>query len=135
MTTQPHRPPPPAADPAFTPADLGRRFGALVIDWVLCLLAAGVFASPTRDAWAPVVVLIVEYGFFLGLFAQTPGMYVTRIRCVAWTDGGRIGLARALLRGVLLALVVPALLMDQHRRGLHDRLTGSVVTPAPRTTP
>ncbi|TCB90274.1 RDD family protein [Micromonospora zingiberis] len=132
MTTQPHRPTPPAVDPDFTPADLGRRFGALLIDWVLCLLAAGLFATPARDAWAPVVVLIVEYAIFLGLFAQTPGMYLTRIRCVDWTDGGRIGVLRALLRGVLLALVVPALLMDQHRRGLHDRLTNSVITPTPR---
>nr|WP_245712940.1 RDD family protein [Micromonospora nigra] len=111
---------------------MGRRFGALVIDWVLCLLVANTFADPTRDAWAPVVVLIVEYGFFLGLFAQTPGMFITKIRCVAWYDGGRIGLVRALLRGLLLALVVPALLMDEHRRGLHDRLTGSVITAAPR---
>lgn len=132
MTSQPRHPTPPAVDPAFTPADLGRRFGALVIDWVLCLLAAGLFASPARDAWAPVVVLIVEYAIFLGLFAQTPGMYLTRIRCVDWTDGGRIGVLRGLLRGVLLALVVPVLLMDQHRRGLHDRLAGSVVTPATR---
>lgn len=132
MTTQPHASPPPAADPDFVPAELGRRFGALIIDWVLCLLAAGLFASPTRDGWAPVLVLIVEYAIFLGLFAQTPGMYLTRIRCVAWSDGGRIGLLRALLRGVLLALVVPALLMDHNRRGLHDRLTNSVITPAPR---
>ncbi len=132
MTTQPHASPPPAADPDFVPAELGRRFGALIIDWVLCLLAAGLFASPTRDGWAPVLVLIVEYAIFLGLFAQTPGMYLTRIRCVAWSDGGRIGLLRALLRGVLLALVVPALLMDYNRRGLHDRLTNSVITPAPR---
>lgn len=132
VTTQPHASTPPAADPDFVPAELGRRFGALIIDWVLCLLAAGLFASPTRDGWAPVLVLIVEYAIFLGLFAQTPGMYLTRIRCVAWSDGGRIGLLRALLRGVLLALVVPALLMDHNRRGLHDRLTNSVITPAPR---
>ncbi|MGC4788779.1 RDD family protein [Micromonospora sp. DT178] len=131
--TKPHdRPVPPATDPAFTPPSLGRRFGALVIDWVLCLLVAGGFADPVHDGWAPVLVLIVEYGFFLGLFAQTPGMFITKIRCVAWADGGRIGVARALLRGLLLALVVPALLMDGHRRGLHDRLAGSVVTDAPR---
>ncbi|XAN42367.1 RDD family protein [Micromonospora schwarzwaldensis] len=123
---------PPATDPAFTPPSLGRRFGALIIDWVLCLLVARSFADPVRDGWPPVLVLILEYGFFLGLFAQTPGMYLTRLRCVAWADGGRIGLVRALLRGLLLSLVVPALIMDQHRRGLHDRLTGAVVTDAPR---
>ncbi|MEV0807203.1 RDD family protein [Micromonospora sp. NPDC050200] len=123
---------PPAADPSFTPPSLGRRFGALVIDWVLCLLVARGFADPARDGWAPPLVLILEYGFFLGLFAQTPGMFITRIRCLDWADGGRIGPARALLRGLLLALVVPALIMDGHRRGLHDRLTGSVVADAPR---
>nr|WP_281938513.1 RDD family protein [Micromonospora sp. AKA38] len=123
---------PPATDPAFTPPSLGRRFGALIIDWVLCLMVARSFADPVRDGWPPVLVLILEYGFFLGLFAQTPGMYLTRLRCVAWADGGRIGLVRALLRGLLLSLVVPALIMDQHRRGLHDRLTGAVVTDAPR---
>ncbi|WP_243707867.1 RDD family protein [Micromonospora sp. KC606] len=125
-------PAPPATDPSFTPPSLGRRFGALVIDWVLCLMVSNFFADPLRDGWAPVLVLVAEYGFFLGLFAQTPGMWITRIRCLSWVDGGRVGLIRALLRGLLLALVVPALLMDGHRRGLHDRLTGSVIADAPR---
>ncbi|TDC75974.1 RDD family protein [Micromonospora sp. KC606] len=95
-------------------------------------MVSNFFADPLRDGWAPVLVLVAEYGFFLGLFAQTPGMWITRIRCLSWVDGGRVGLIRALLRGLLLALVVPALLMDGHRRGLHDRLTGSVIADAPR---
>ncbi|CCH20389.1 RDD family protein [Micromonospora lupini] len=130
--TSPHVPAAPATDPTFTPPSLGRRFGALIIDWVLCLLVANIFADPVRDGWAPVLVLILEYGIFLGLFAQTPGMYITKVRCVNWHDGGRIGLPRALARGVLLALVVPALIMDEHRRGVHDRLVDSVVVDAPR---
>ncbi|WP_422736177.1 RDD family protein [Micromonospora sp. WMMD729] len=130
--TNPHVPAAPATDPTFTPPSLGRRFGALIIDWVLCLLVANIFADPVRDGWAPVLVLILEYGLFLGLFAQTPGMYITKVRCVNWHDGGRIGVPRALARGVLLALVVPALIMDQRRRGVHDRLVGSVIVDAPR---
>ncbi|WP_435208352.1 RDD family protein [Micromonospora sp. bgisy143] len=130
--TNPHVPAAPATDPTFTPPSPGRRFGALIIDWVLCLLVANIFADPVRDGWAPVLVLILEYGLFLGLFAQTPGMYITKVRCVNWHDGGRIGVPRALARGVLLALVVPALIMDQHRRGVHDRLVDSVIVDAPR---
>ncbi|MGQ5263619.1 RDD family protein [Micromonospora sp. ZYX-F-536] len=130
--TNPHAPAAPATDATFTPPSLGRRFGALIIDWVLCLLAANIFADPVRDGWAPVLVLVLVYAIFLGLFAQTPGMYITRIRCVGWADGGRIGLLRGLIRGLLLALVVPALIMDEHRRGLHDRLTDSVIVDAPR---
>ncbi|WP_435818279.1 RDD family protein [Micromonospora matsumotoense] len=132
MTSPPAAPVPPATDPAFLPPSLGRRFGALVIDWVLCLLVSNFFADPVRDGWAPVAVLIVEYGLFLGLFAQTPGMWITRLRCLDWSDGGRIGIPRALLRGLLLAMVVPPLIMDEQRRGLNDRLTGAVIADAPR---
>lgn len=109
------------------PPTLAKRFGALVIDWVLCLLVSNFFGDPLRDGWPPVLVLILEYGFFVGLFAQTPGMAVVRIRCVSFRDGGRIGIPRALLRGVLLALVVPAVIMDPQRRGLHDKAAGSIV--------
>jgi uncharacterized RDD family membrane protein YckC len=121
---------PAGVGPEAEPPSLARRFGALLIDWVLCLLVAMFFSDPLRDGWAPVVVLIAVYGFFVGLFAQTPGMRITRLACVSDTDGGRIGVPRALLRGLLLALVVPALLMDARRRGLHDRAAGSVVVPA-----
>ena len=62
---------------------------------------------------------------------MTPGMRLTRIRCVRFADGGIIGVPRALLRGVLLALVVPALIMDANLRGLHDRAAGSIVVSAP----
>jgi uncharacterized RDD family membrane protein YckC len=109
------------------PPTLAKRFGALVIDWLLCLLISNFFGDPLRDGWPPVLVLILEYGFFVGLFAQTPGMALVRIRCVSYKDGGRIGIPRALLRGLLLALVVPALIMDSQRRGLHDKAAGSIV--------
>ncbi len=128
----------------WVPAPLVRRFGALLLDWLLCVLVSGLFADPMRDGWPPVFVLIVEYGFFLGLFGQTPGMWVTRIRCVSFSklaretshhfaDGRPVGIPRALLRGVLLALVVPALIMDGDRRGLHDRAAGTVVISGPES--
>ncbi len=113
-------------EPAELPT-LAKRFGALLIDWVLCLLVSNLFGDPLRDGWPPVLVLILEYGFFIGLFAQTPGMAVVRLKCVSFEDGGRIGIPRALLRGLLLALVIPALIMDAHRRGLHDKAAGSIV--------
>ncbi|MFK3981983.1 RDD family protein [Micromonospora sp. NPDC050397] len=111
------------------PPTLARRFGALVIDWVLCLLVANFFGDPVRDGWPPVLVLIGVYGFFVGLFAQTPGMFVTKLRCVAYADGGRIGVIRGLLRGVLVCLVIPVLVMDGRRRGWQDRAVGSVIVP------
>ncbi|MFY1637279.1 RDD family protein [Solwaraspora sp. WMMB335] len=113
------------------PSGLLRRGAALVIDWLLCVLISSLFADPVRSGWPPVAVLVAEYTFFLGLFAQTPGMWLARIRCVSAIDGGRIGVPRALLRGLLLALVIPPLVMDDRRRGLHDRAAGSIVVSVP----
>lgn len=113
----------------FPPASLLRRFAALFVDWILCLLVSATFANPFRQAWAPVAVLILEYTFFIGLFAQTPGMLVARIRCVGVADGQPVGPPRAFVRGLLLALFIPALIMDAQQRGLHDRAAATIVTP------
>jgi uncharacterized RDD family membrane protein YckC len=108
-------------------ASLLRRFGALLVDWIGCLLVSGAFGGAVRYPWLPVVILVAEYGFFVGLFGQTPGMWVARIRCVSVADGRPVGIPRALLRGALLALFVPPLIMDSNQRGVHDRVAGTVV--------
>jgi uncharacterized RDD family membrane protein YckC len=38
-----------------------------------------------------------------------------------------IGVWRPIVRTVLLALFVPALITDRDRRGIHDRLAGTVL--------
>ena len=115
------------------PVSLARRFGALLVDWILCLLAASAFGVRLQTSGAiPVAILVGEYAFFIGLFAQTPGMWIASLRCVSVRTGGRIGIFRAALRGVLLALVIPALVMGPDRRGWHDKAAGSVMVFAPR---
>src|SRR5262245_57182688 len=126
-----------AEDPAGTvvewvPAALAARFLAVLIDWMLCTLLTGRYADPLRGWWYPVIAFIFEYGFFLGLFGQTPGMWVAKIRCVRFADGGVLGIPLAVLRAVLSVLIVPVLVMDRDRRGVHDRVVGSVVIAAPR---
>jgi uncharacterized RDD family membrane protein YckC len=118
---------------AVQPANFGRRFGALLIDWALCLLVSSFYADPRVVAWPPVLVLIVLNTVGIGLFGQTPGMALARVRCISTVDGGAIGLPKALLRAVLLALLIPALIMDGDRRGLHDRAAGSWVIVKPGT--
>lgn len=111
-------------------ASFGSRFGALLIDWAVCSLVGSLFVDSLRtNPWPPLLVLVVAHAFFVGLFGQTIGMALARIRCVSFADGGAIGIPRALLRGVLLALVIPAMISDGDGRGLHDRVAGSVVTP------
>jgi uncharacterized RDD family membrane protein YckC len=121
-----------AAETSPQPVSLARRFVALLIDWILCLLISAIFGDPRGHSWIPLVVLVVEYAFFIGIFTQTPGMFLRGLRCVSVTTGGPIGIPRAALRGILLCLLIPAVIMDGQRRGLHDRWTGSVVVDAPR---
>jgi uncharacterized RDD family membrane protein YckC len=127
-----------AAQTKFDPeqlylANFGRRFAALLIDWALCLVVASFYADPRGVAWPPVLVLIVINTIFIGLFGQTPGMALAGLRCISIHDGGAIGLGRAFIRAILLALLIPALIMDESRRGWHDRAAGSVVVVKSRT--
>ena len=126
----------PAGRPAGSPVGLtgievagfGRRFGALVLDWALCTLVASLFVDDLRaNPWPQLGVFVLVHAFFVGLFGQTPGMAVARIRCVSITDGGAIGIPRAFLRAVLLALVIPAMISDGDGRGLHDRAARSAM--------
>lgn len=112
---------------------LGRRFGALLVDWLISVLVSAAFVDAFTATWQPVLALVVGHALFVGVLGQTPGMVLTRLRCISVTDGGPIGVPRALLRGILMALLVPAVVMDAWRRGLHDRAAGSImVVAAPR---
>jgi uncharacterized RDD family membrane protein YckC len=114
-------------------AGFGRRLAALTIDWFLAYLIAGLFAGP--DPFAPAgshlssIVLGVWFvltALPVAAFGITPGMAVLGVR-VASLDSTLVGVPRAVLRTVLLALVVPALARDADGRGWHDRATKTVV--------
>lgn len=109
-------------------APLGRRFGAIFIDWVLCLVIAyGLIARGDQQAagnWALLVFLVMSF-LTVGTLGFTPGKRLLRLRVVP-EGGGRLGLARVLVRTVLLVVVIPALIWDRDGRGLHDRLSRSV---------
>jgi uncharacterized RDD family membrane protein YckC len=120
-----------AHDPAPSPPSLLRRFCALMIDWMLVsLISLGFIADPVTNPLPAMLIFIGSYAFFVGLFTQTPGMWAARIRCVSVEGGGRIGLIRAAVRGLLRYLIIPVVIMDGQRRGLHDRLVRSVIIPA-----
>ncbi|MEO3973060.1 RDD family protein [Streptomyces sp. CAU 1734] len=109
-------------------APLGRRFGALFVDWGLCLLIAyGLFAAGDQQAagnWALGIFLVLSL-LTVGTVGFTPGKRAFGLRVVS-QDGGRLGFGRAAVRGLLLALAIPALIWDRDGRGLHDRLGHAV---------
>jgi uncharacterized RDD family membrane protein YckC len=120
--------------PGVELAPLGRRLGALLMDWLLAVVATWIFVDP-RGSYVPIAVLIGLYAGGVGFFAQTPGMVATRLRCMSVVDGAPVGPLRAILRALLLCLVIPAVVMDDQRRGLHDRAAGTVVVLLPPKAP
>jgi uncharacterized RDD family membrane protein YckC len=116
-------------------ASFGRRFGALLIDWALAsVVAALIVASLRSNPWPQLGLFVLVHALFVGLFGRTLGMAVAGIRCVSFIDGGAVGIPRALLRAVLLALVIPAMISDGDGRGLHDRAAKSVMVMPRRSS-
>ncbi|MFH8927753.1 RDD family protein [Streptomyces pristinaespiralis] len=109
-------------------APLGRRFGALFIDWGLCfLIAYGLFAGGDQQAagnWALGIFLALGV-LTVGTVGFTPGKRLLGLR-VASENGGRLSFGWAVVRTALLCLAIPALVWDRDGRGLHDRLAGAV---------
>jgi uncharacterized RDD family membrane protein YckC len=109
----------------------GRRLLALFVDWLIAygLAALGMsfgLWSLTMLPTAVLAVWLVLGVVFVRLFAFTPGQILLGLM-VAPVDGRPVSVMRALVRGLLIALVVPPLFADYDGRGLQDRLTGTAV--------
>jgi uncharacterized RDD family membrane protein YckC len=113
-------------------ARIVRRIGALLVDWLIAygLAALGMTLGIVSMATLSTAVLIVW--FVLGaisvrLFGFTPGQLAFGLVVVP-TDGRQyVGIGRAVVRCLLIALVIPALISDSDLRGLQDRATNTAV--------
>lgn len=101
-----------------------RRIVGLLVDWVLAMGISAVFFGFNSFAILAVYVGLNIIGGLL--VAGSPGHLVARIR-IAPTTGGRLGLIAPIVRPLLIALVIPALLNDDDMRGAHDRLVGTIL--------
>lgn len=105
-------------------ARLGRRWAAFAIDISIGALISYAFFD--YDQWASLVTFAVLQVLFLTLLSGSIGHLLLGMRVVP-LGGGWIGLWRPIVRTALLSLAVPALISDGDRRGLHDRLAGTVL--------
>ncbi len=109
-------------------ASLVRRAGALIIDWVACLLVAKLVAPALELGEAPflpLAIFLVEVTLLTWFVAASFGQRVLGIEVIG-IDGQRLMLWRIALRTLLICLVIPAVIFDSQGRGLHDRTVGSV---------
>ncbi|AKS36452.1 RDD family protein [Mycolicibacterium goodii] len=119
-------------DGAGSIARTGRRLGALIVDWLIAyglaalLMALGVIALPVLST-AVLVIWMVVGTVAVRLFSFTPGQYVLGLVVVPADGRDRIGIVRAFIRVVLIALVIPPLVFDSDMRSLHDRASFTAV--------
>lgn len=110
----------------------GRRLAALLVDWLLAygLAGLGLPLGVVIPAVLPTAVLVIWLAIgviAVRLFEFTPGQFALGLRVISVHTRAHVGLGRALLRGLLIALVVPALFVDGDGRGLQDRVSGTAV--------
>jgi uncharacterized RDD family membrane protein YckC len=113
-------------------ARMGRRLAALLVDW---LIGYGLAALAMTLGWvtpASLSTAVLVIWFAIGvvavrLFGFTPGQLALGLGVVTLHGRKHVGLGRAVIRGLLIALVVPPLFVDTDGRGLHDRVTGTAV--------
>jgi hypothetical protein len=113
-------------------ARMGRRIAALFVDWLIAYGLAALamsFGLVSMQALST-AVLIVWFGLgavSLRLFGFTPGQYALGLMVVPVDNRQHVGFGRAVVRGVLIAVVIPPLITDADMRGLQDKVTNTAV--------
>ncbi|MDX6228340.1 MAG: hypothetical protein QOI76_1730 [Frankiales bacterium] len=118
----------PASGPGSV-ATYGRRLLGVVIDIAASYAIAALLAGTATPGGWSTLVFLVETVVLLSLTGQTLGMAAVRVRVLSLSRG-RIHAWWALIRQLLLLAMIPALVTDADRRGLHDKASGVVVVNA-----
>ena len=108
------------------------RITALVLDWAASMAVAvgafgtGVLTEQSWRAWMIMAVFFVESAVLSAVAGGSFGQLICRIGIIR-LDGKPLGFLRAIPRAAMICLVIPALVVDGNRRGLHDLTLGTVV--------
>jgi uncharacterized RDD family membrane protein YckC len=113
-------------------ARMGRRIAALFVDWLIAYGLAALamtfgLVSMTTLSTAVLIIWFVLGAVSLRLFEFTPGQFALGLMVVPVDGRQHVGFGRALVRGALIALVIPPLITDGDLRGLQDKVTNTAV--------
>lgn len=112
---------------------LGRRLAAITLDWLACYAIIAAFSggigqmTPDRSP----IILALFFGQVTILTALTGaslGQKIFGLRVVRFSDGGTITPWQALTRTFFLILIVTAVTYDENGRGIHERISKTVLT-------
>jgi hypothetical protein len=102
----------------------GRRFAGLAIDWATAVLLSVAFFH--YESWATLGIFVILQVVFIPTIGGSIGHRLVGLRVVR-VAGGYVGFWRPLVRSVLLAIVIPAVVWDSDQRGFHDKIAGTVL--------
>ena len=115
------------ATPNLLPeASLGRRLLALVIDWTMCRLIAGLLSPAviSDNTFSTLIIFYIEVCLFTIAFSASAGQRIMAIKVVTYPDQQRVKFGRIVLRTFLICLVLPAVFTN-NGRPLHDHFANS----------
>jgi uncharacterized RDD family membrane protein YckC len=107
-------------------ASLGRRLLALVIDWTMCRLIAGLLSPAVipDNSFSTLIIFYIEVCLFTIAFGASAGQRILAVRVVTYPDQQRVKAVKVALRTLLICLVLPAV-FTKHGRPLHDHFANS----------
>jgi uncharacterized RDD family membrane protein YckC len=119
-------------------AGWGRRVVALFADWLIAGLIASavtgksIWAGGNNYNTAQLVAFFAMSAILTGLGGATIGHRLLGLRVIRTQVGGsgyaaQVGLLGGAIRAFLLCLVIPAVVYDRDRRGLHDKAANTIV--------
>jgi len=105
-------------------ARFGRRLGGIAIDWGMAVaLSAAFFAY---NSIVTLLLFVALQVLFTIVINASIGHAVLGMRVVPLA-GGLLGVWRPVVRALLIALVIPAIVWDENQRGVHDRAAGTIL--------
>ncbi|MCX6435005.1 MAG: RDD family protein [Actinobacteria bacterium] len=117
----------------FTRVSLGRRLCALMVDWLMCYAiitasVGGLGSMSSLDGFAVLALFFFEVFALVSMSGASAGQRIVGISVIRFNDGGAPRIGQVFIRTLLLCLVVTAVTFDENGRGLHERLSGTVLT-------
>ena len=116
-----------SGEPRLLPeASLIRRLIALVIDWTMCRLIAGLLSPALffENNFSTLFLFFIEVTLFTIAFQASAGQRIMGIKILTYPDQLRVAPQKILLRTLLICLVLPAV-FTSNGRALHDHFTNS----------
>ena len=101
------------------------------MDWLISygLAGLGLAGGWYGTSFMGTAVLLIWFalGWFRCGCSGSSGQYVLGLRVASIDNRLHVGAGRAAVRGLLIALVIPALFTDGDGRGIQDRATATAV--------